>query len=111
MTAATSTQKTDQTSEAYTREIEAELAELRADIAALAKSVGNLGKAKVGEYAGKAGAASDEFLDSSKEAMKHLRKQIADLESEVETHVRAHPLQAVLAMVGLGFLIVLLARR
>ena len=43
--------------------------------------------------------------------MKHLRKQITDLESEIETHVRAHPLQAVLTMVGLGFLIVLLARR
>ncbi|NJM83168.1 MAG: DUF883 family protein [Tabrizicola sp.] len=111
MAAATSSQKDDQRSDAYSREIEAELAELRSDIAALAKSVASLGKARLGDFAEKAGQASEQFLDTSKDSMKHLRKEIADLEAQVESHVRAHPLQALLAAVGLGFLIVLLLRR
>lgn len=111
MAATSATQKTDRDSDAYAREIGAELAELRADIAALTKSVSNLGKTRFSEFTDKAAHASEDFLGSSKDGMKALRKELADLESQVESHVRAHPWMVVMTLMGLGFVVALLARR
>lgn len=98
-------------SAASSEEIAAELAALRNDVAALAKSIGGYGKVRAAELRGSAEAATDDLLESSRKALKDLRKQIDELEGELETRVREHPLQTLLIAVGLGFLLSLVIRR
>lgn len=92
-------------------EIAAELAALRADVAALAKSIGGYGKARAAEFRSSAEAASEDLLDNSRKALKDIRKQIDELEGELETRVREHPLQTLMIALGLGVLISLIIRR
>lgn len=103
--------KAPSTGVAHSDEIAAELAALRADVAALAKSIGGYGKARTSELRSSAKATSETLLDSSREAVQDIRKQIDELEGQLETRVREHPLQTLMIALGLGFLISLVIRR
>jgi ElaB/YqjD/DUF883 family membrane-anchored ribosome-binding protein len=113
MGTASSAGKVEASPERTTRndEIAAELTALRADVAALAKSIGAYGKARATEFRGSAEAASEDVLQSSRKALKDVRKQIDVLEGDLEARVREHPLQTLMIALGLGFVISLLIRR
>lgn len=95
----------------YENQIRAEIAEIRQDIAALVKSVGGYGKARKNDLQDRAAEMSEEVLNDSRRALKKLGKQIKNLEKNVETEVRDHPLQWFFGAVGIGLLFAVFARR
>ena len=92
-------------------DIETDLAALRADVAALAESLRAYGHARANDMTDPARARADDLAGAAGEAAQDLRRQVDALEKELESTVRDHPVQALLAAFGLGFVLSLLLRR
>lgn len=95
----------------YEKELRAEMAEIREDIAALTTTLKGYGKARASDLQDEAREFTDEVIADSRKALKKLNKQVAKLESNMETHVREHPLQWFLGALGVGLVLTMLMRK
>lgn len=98
-------------SASYEKELRAEMAEIREDIAALTTTLKSYGKARASDLQQDAREFTDDVIADSRKALKKLNKQVAKLESNMETHVREHPLQWFLGALGVGLVLTMLMRK
>jgi ElaB/YqjD/DUF883 family membrane-anchored ribosome-binding protein len=110
MNIAASDAKADRNSGAsvYENEIRAEMAEIKGDIAALTKALTGYGKARADGLQDRASDWSDDLVKKSRKSVKKLEKQISRLEKDVETSVRANPVQWFLGALGIGLAVAML---
>ena len=107
--AATSTEKTSSAN--AEADLAAEVAQIRQDIAALAKTLGAVGKARLDALPDAASRTAEETLESARQGLKDIRREVSALEQRAERSVVDHPMQSLLVAVGFGFLIAFLVRR
>lgn len=92
-------------------EIEAQLEQLKRDIAGLTQALADFGSAKLNQAADKASELKENVSEASSEAISGMRSGLEQVQSDVENHIRAKPLQSVAIAAGLGFLFALFSRR
>ncbi|MFY8094456.1 MAG: DUF883 family protein [Niveispirillum sp.] len=99
------------TADAVSTDIEAQLKHLRHDLAALAAAVAAAGSDKADGYKARAEEMASNVKDASVTAIHNLRDELKGLEGKVETHVRDRPMQSLGIAVAAGFAIAMLCRR
>jgi ElaB/YqjD/DUF883 family membrane-anchored ribosome-binding protein len=94
-----------------TSDIEAQLQKLKADIADLAKTVAAVSADTAGAYRAKAGNVAGEAIAASHNAIDSVRTEFGVLEKDVVDRIRTRPLQALGLAIGVGFLLAFISRR
>ncbi|MFZ1468118.1 MAG: hypothetical protein WAT09_03980 [Paracoccaceae bacterium] len=92
-------------------DLAAEIAQIRQDIGALGKTLGSAGKARLDALPEAAAHSAEETMESARQALKEIRREVSTLEQRLKRGVVDHPVQSLLVAVGLGFLVAFLIRR
>ncbi|QLF68384.1 DUF883 family protein [Peteryoungia desertarenae] len=103
--------KASTSSGATSGDVQAEVENLRRDLASLAQTVASFGSGKIRQAGKSASQMTSGMAESSSDYMASARESIANVEQDLEAHVRARPIQSIAIAAAVGYMAAVLNRR